>query len=365
MSRIAAALSGLLLAGSCGISALGLVFGPDSAELSRLPDSAWHPADAFLIEESRSDPYYGILLFSSARVDRVYGTAKGPLEVRRAYFDALAARGWILDPRVIQSDADPGWNWWCLGPYSYFLLIEGLGHPYGLSNAGFGTVFDSGTTVLAPASRDCPAPGVREPLPALVVIGSFVLFMLVAQVARARNIRTRGPSLQRAGGIGHYAAYLAFVPYLVIALHLGPELVFPDTVRWIGVAVAIAGVVIAIWSIAALGRNYDLELAIHSKHELIRSGPYQLVRHPVYTALIFHFIGACLATGNLLLAGGTVAVTIPAFVARARAEERLLREEFGAEYGGYVEEVPMLVPGLRGAIRALGKGARRPPIRRS
>jgi protein-S-isoprenylcysteine O-methyltransferase Ste14 len=93
-----------------------------------------------------------------------------------------------------------------------------------------------------------------------------------------------------------------------------------------------------------LGRHYDLVLEVHQDHELVRRGPYALVRHPVYTGLGLHFAGACLATGNLLLIAGTLLVSYPAFYARARAEERLLRGRFGAEYEKYAQEVPMLVP---------------------
>ncbi len=78
----------------------------------------------------------------------------------------------------------------------------------------------------------------------------------------------------------------------------------------------------------------------------MRRGPFRWTRHPVYSGLILHFLGACLATGSVLLAAGTIFVTIPAFVARARAEEALLRGEFGAEYDRYRDEVPMLVPGM-------------------
>ncbi len=97
-------------------------------------------------------------------------------------------------------------------------------------------------------------------------------------------------------------------------------------------------------SIVTLGRHYDLVLEVHQDHELVRRGPYALVRHPVYTGLALHFAGACLATGNLLLVAGTLLVSYPAFYLRASAEERLLRDRFGAEYEKYAREVPMLVP---------------------
>jgi len=85
-------------------------------------------------------------------------------------------------------------------------------------------------------------------------------------------------------------------------------------------------------------------LEVHTGHELVRDGPYRIVRHPVYTGLGLHFIGACIATGNILLIAGTLAVTFPGFYLRARAEERLLREQFGAEYAAYAKGVGMLVP---------------------
>lgn len=141
--------------------------------------------------------------------------------------------------------------------------------------------------------------------------------------------------------------YLFWVPYVVIALRPGPELDIPDALRWAGVGLTALGVAFSLWSIVTLGRHYDLVLEVHQDHELIRRGPYALVRHPVYTGLALHFAGACLATGNLLLIGGTLLVSYPAFYARARAEERLLRDQLGGEYDAYTREVPMLVPGLR------------------
>lgn len=118
----------------------------------------------------------------------------------------------------------------------------------------------------------------------------------------------------------------------------------PPALQWLGVAISALGVAFALWSIVVLGRHYDLVLEVHADHELVRRGPYAVVRHPVYTGLGVHFAGACLATGNLLLILGTLLVSYPAFYLRARAEEALLRERFGAEYERYAREVPMLVP---------------------
>jgi len=168
--------------------------------------------------------------------------------------------------------------------------------------------------------------------------------MVFAQIAQMRAVARRGATVRTAGGFAALTPYFFWVPYAVVALRPGPELEVPAALQWAGVAVSILGVAFSLWAIATLGRHYDLVLEVHQDHELVRRGPYSRVRHPVYTGLGLHFAGLCLATGNLLLIAGTLLVSFPAFYLRARAEEGLLRERFGAEYEKYAREVPMLVP---------------------
>ena len=180
----------------------------------------------------------------------------------------------------------------------------------------------------------------------VIIIASFIAFMVIAQVSRARAVASRGPSVRRARGIADSATYFFWLPYVVIWLRPGPSIVFPEALVWTGLACSVLGVVFAVAAIATLGRHYDLKLELHAGHELVRDGPYAVVRHPVYTGLALHTIGACLATGNVIFILGSLGVTLPIFVLRARAEEALLRAEFGAAYDRYAREVPMLVPRL-------------------
>ena len=182
----------------------------------------------------------------------------------------------------------------------------------------------------------------------VVVIAAGVVFIAFAQVARGRARAERGASLRVATGVAQWLPYFFWIPYVVVGARIGPEIDVGDTWRLAGCALAVAGVAFSLWAIVTLGRHYDLVLEIHSGHQIVRRGPFALVRHPVYTGLAIHFIGALLATGNLILIAGTVLVTFPTFVIRARAEEELLRAEFGAEYDRYAREVPMLVPGSGG-----------------
>lgn len=181
-------------------------------------------------------------------------------------------------------------------------------------------------------------------LVAPLTVGSIVAYLAVALTVRGRSLRARGPSLRREGGAAALLPYLVPVPYLVVALRPGPELAVPEPWRWVGLGFVVAGAAFAAWAAITLGRHFDIEVEFHAGHEVVRRGPYGLVRHPVYSGLGLHLLGACLATGNLLMLAGTLLVAIPAFYLRASVEERLLREELGLAYDDYAREVGMLVP---------------------
>ncbi|MDQ2952303.1 MAG: isoprenylcysteine carboxylmethyltransferase family protein [Chloroflexota bacterium] len=185
---------------------------------------------------------------------------------------------------------------------------------------------------------------IAEGVGSFLVIAAGIVFIVFAQLARRRAVAERGGSLRTSTGLPQLVPYFFWVPYLVVAFRPGPGIAIPELLRLGGAGLSIAGVALALWAIVTLGRHYDLVLEIHAGHRLVRRGPFAWVRHPVYSGLGLHFIGACLATGNLLLAVGTLLVTFPALYLRARAEEVLLRQQFGADYEQYAKEVGMLVP---------------------
>ena len=188
-------------------------------------------------------------------------------------------------------------------------------------------------------------------LVAAVAIAAIVAYLALALTVRRRALRARGPSLRREGGAAAWLPYFLPVPYLVVALRPGPELAVTETWRWVGLALVVAGAAFSAWAAFTLGRHFDTEVEFHSGHEVVRRGPYALVRHPVYSGLALHLLGACIATGNVLLIAGTLFAAIPAFYLRASAEERLLRTELGPAYEAYARDVGMLVPFIGTASR--------------
>jgi protein-S-isoprenylcysteine O-methyltransferase Ste14 len=118
-----------------------------------------------------------------------------------------------------------------------------------------------------------------------------------------------------------------------------------DAIRWLGVALFAAGGALRIWPVFVLGRRFSGLVAIQPGHTLVTSGVYGVIRHPSYLGLFVNSLGWGLAFRSLvgvLLA----ALTIPLLLARIRAEEALLRAQFGAEYDAYRARTSRLIPGL-------------------
>ena len=103
------------------------------------------------------------------------------------------------------------------------------------------------------------------------------------------------------------------------------------------------GLFVAIWARRYLGRNWSGEITIKVEHELIRSGPYKLVRHPIYTGILIMYVGTAIVTGTWLALVG-VALAVLAYVRKIRLEEANMRVAFGPAYEDYCRESQALVP---------------------
>jgi protein-S-isoprenylcysteine O-methyltransferase Ste14 len=112
-----------------------------------------------------------------------------------------------------------------------------------------------------------------------------------------------------------------------------------------GALLVVLGLAFSVWARLYIGRNWSGTVAVKQDHELIRRGPYALVRHPIYTGLLLAFIGSALARGEWR---GVLAVLI-VFVAlwrKLRLEERWMSETFGDEYRRYRAHTAALIPFL-------------------
>jgi protein-S-isoprenylcysteine O-methyltransferase Ste14 len=131
----------------------------------------------------------------------------------------------------------------------------------------------------------------------------------------------------------------------------------PDTmiVDWAGLLMVTAGLALAVWARTHLGRNWSGTVTVKEDHELVRSGPYAIVRHPIYTGLLLAMLGTVIVLGEWR---GLVAFCFlsAAFLLKLRREERFMAESFPDTYPGYRARVPALIPLLRGSDS--GNGSR-------
>ena len=119
-----------------------------------------------------------------------------------------------------------------------------------------------------------------------------------------------------------------------------------DTLRWVGIALYAAGSVLRIWPVYALGNRFSGLVAIQPGHTLLTTGIYSVIRHPSYLGMIILSLGWALAFRSIIGALLVVAL-IPFLIARIRAEEALLLDQFGAEYEAFRRHTSWrLIPGL-------------------
>ncbi|HYA31239.1 MAG TPA: isoprenylcysteine carboxylmethyltransferase family protein [Thermodesulfovibrionales bacterium] len=106
----------------------------------------------------------------------------------------------------------------------------------------------------------------------------------------------------------------------------------------IGIILTFIGLGFSTWARLHLGKNWSSMVEVKVGHRLVRTGPYRIVRNPMYTGFIISFVGAAIAFGQVL---GFIVLTI-VFVSiwvKIKAEEKILLEKFGVEYMQYKKDV--------------------------
>lgn len=137
--------------------------------------------------------------------------------------------------------------------------------------------------------------------------------------------------------------------YVLLAdLHLPPPLnlsVTPcaDWTGAMGASICVLGLLITLWARWTLGGNWSSSVTFKQGHELIRTGPYRLVRHPIYTGILVMGLGTALDFGQLRC-WLALPLMATAFWIKLSQEEKLLLRHFPNEYPTYQQQVKALVP---------------------
>lgn len=112
---------------------------------------------------------------------------------------------------------------------------------------------------------------------------------------------------------------------------------------WIGAIITAGGLYFSMWARRYLGKNWSQAVTIKEDHELITDGPYSMARHPIYTGLLFGFVGTSIALGEWR---GVIAVALVfgVLLHKLKLEEKWLHEQFGEPYEIYCQKVSALIP---------------------
>lgn len=151
---------------------------------------------------------------------------------------------------------------------------------------------------------------------------------------------------------GSYRLYLILAMLGFILLFAQPHHPHPlwpvvPLIGWMGIGLVVIGVAFAWWARIRLGALWSGGIVRREGHRIVDDGPYAIVRHPIYTALILCGIGVMLLQATLLSVAGAALIAI-GFGLKARVEERFLAAELGEQdYAAYRARVPMLVPFTR------------------
>lgn len=139
--------------------------------------------------------------------------------------------------------------------------------------------------------------------------------------------------------VGIILIVLLLVRTRVLKGHAGTN----DPLLWgIGLAVFVAGLGLAVWARVYIGSNWGMPMTQKEEPELVTSGPYHRVRHPIYTGIILGMVGTAIAVSIFWL----VAVVLMGayFIYSAVVEERNLAKQFPDTYPEYKRSTKMLLP---------------------
>ena len=184
----------------------------------------------------------------------------------------------------------------------------------------------------------------------IVVLLSWMAFVVywLSAARQVKRPRVRQPAWRRViGYAGMVVVALLLVGTPVPELPILGLRVFPHgtLAGWAGAGLCVAGLCFAIWARLTIADNWSADVQIKEGHELVTTGPYRLVRHPIYAGIVTMLAGTWMLAGSL---GSLIGIAL-GFVAvwrKLHMEENYMRREFPGEYPQYAARVKRLIPGV-------------------
>ena len=159
--------------------------------------------------------------------------------------------------------------------------------------------------------------------------------------------RAEGPSIMIALRVFGLCLWLAIFAYLVDPRWMAwSQVELPAWLRWSGLGLGIVADLLAYWVFSNLGTNVTPSVQTRTAHQLVTSGPYRWVRHPLYLMGLIAYTGFALLAANWFMALLSAAVFV-VLVLRLPQEEARLLDRFGDQYREYMQRTGRFLPRLR------------------
>lgn len=174
--------------------------------------------------------------------------------------------------------------------------------------------------------------------------GIFAVVWVAASLTNKRSVYRETTGERMRYWIVFIIGILILIEGRRLPISINPRIIPLSLTReWIAVLLAITGLAFALWARVTLGRNWSGTITFKEKHELIVRGPYRIVRHPIYTALLTMFLGTAILIGRIGGVLGLVFIFV-SFWIKLRREEELMLQQFPDQYADYQRRVKRIVP---------------------
>lgn len=177
-------------------------------------------------------------------------------------------------------------------------------------------------------------------------------------VRHGESVMPDAGAVMREGRVTYVARIVVAVFWIALFVSYGVDarwvrfanIGMPDQIRWAGLLVGLGSLAFWTWTHIALGQQWSVQLILREKHQLITTGPYRRVRHPMYTSVLLWVTSLAIVSANWLFVI-LAAAGIGVILSRVPKEEQMMLRAFGQEYDAYMKRTGRYFPRVRRTSR--------------
>ena len=185
-------------------------------------------------------------------------------------------------------------------------------------------------------------------LPILIIVFALHRGYYIKNHSQPDDVTLKKREESIASKVGGWLGVIAFISVLAFVINPSwlafASLSFPVWMRWAGVVLTLNGFALLQWAQVTLGKSWSDTPRMIKEQALITSGPYQFIRHPIYTAFILILGSNLLISANGFIGLAWLSMTVLEVASRVGVEESVMLEFFGDQYRDYMKNTGRLLP---------------------